>query len=61
MKKFNVPQRKYCSGDTKMVSFRMHKKLWERVDKLAQEKNWNVTDLVLLVLDQYVQFEEKEK
>ena len=59
MKKFNVPNRKYATGDKKMVSMRMPEKLWAKINELSEKKGWPVTDLVTTVLDQYVQQEEK--
>jgi hypothetical protein len=61
MKKYNVPKRKYCRDEKKMVSLRMHIKLWEKIELMANKKGWTVTDLVSLVLDQYICSEEEEK
>jgi len=59
MVKFNIPERKLCSGSKKMVSFRLPEKLMEEIEKLAEKKGWTVTDLIQTVLDQYVQYEKK--
>lgn len=64
MAKYNVPERKYAdpNGTKKMVSMRLPEPLLERLNHWAAAKGWNVTELVVTVLDEYVQFEEaKEK
>jgi predicted transcriptional regulator len=60
MPKFNIPDRKYCSGAKKMVSMRLPEKLMRELEKLAEAKGWNVTDLVQTALDQYIAWEKKE-
>lgn len=59
MAKYNIPKRKYCVGRKKMISMRLHEKLVEQIEQLADEKGWSVTDLVSTVLDQFVQYEAK--
>lgn len=62
MKKYNIPVRKYVDDKKKkMVSMRVSQALWEKIESLAQEKGWQVTELVTTVLDQYAQFEEKHE
>jgi len=57
MMKFNIPTKVYCSGEKKMVSWRLPETLLKELDKLADEKGWTTTDLVTTALDQYAQWE----
>ena len=59
MKKFNVPDRKYVDGPKKMVSWRLPENVMAQRDKISKDKGWSTTELVVTVLDQYVQQEEK--
>ena len=59
MAKFNIPDRKYCDGDKKMVSMRLPERLLKELNHLSEEKGWTITDLVCTALDQYVQWENK--
>jgi hypothetical protein len=51
--KFNLPERRYCGGDKKMVSMRLPETLWAEVEKVGFERGWNATDTVATVLDQF--------
>ena len=59
MKKFNVPSRKHSDGPKKMVAMRMPENLWKKVEQLATKKGLTITEMVSLVLDQYLQYEER--
>lgn len=61
MTKFNVPKRKYISGKKKMVSMRLDEALIEKIDAVAKDKGMTTTDMVTLVLDQYLQWESNKK
>ena len=62
MAKFNVPKRKYFDGDKKrMVSWRLPEPLMKALDAVAKDKGWTTTELVTTALDQYVQWETKNK
>lgn len=58
MTKFNVPNRRYSKMAKKMVSWRLNGDLLKKLDQISRKKGWTTTDLVSLVLDQYVQSEE---
>lgn len=60
MKENSIPDRKYVDGPKKMVSWRLPEKLMDKLDKMAKAKGWTTTDLVVTVLDQYLQQEEKK-
>lgn len=60
MTKFNIPKRKYAKGDKKMVSMRLSETLIKKLEKVAEDKGTTLTDLVSLVLDQYLQWENKD-
>ncbi len=60
MTKFNIPKRKYAKGDKKMVSMRLSETLIKKLEKVAEYKGTTLTDLVSLVLDQYLQWENKD-
>jgi predicted DNA binding CopG/RHH family protein len=61
MTKFNVPKRVYSDGDKKLISFRLPESLLEELKKVSTERGWPMTDLVITVLDQYLQWNEKQK
>lgn len=61
MVKFDIPDRKYCLGTKKMVSMRLSERLMQELEKLAEKKQWTVTDLVQTALDQYIQWEISRK
>lgn len=54
MIEYNLPKRKFAVGDKKMISWRLHEKLLEELDKVAKENGWTVTDFVTAALDQAV-------
>lgn len=60
IKEFQIPDRKYADGPKKMVSWRLPERLMEELDRTAKYKGWSTTDLIVTVLDQYIQFTEKE-
>lgn len=59
MKKFEIPKRKYCDGEKKMFAMRIPVKLLEAIQKDADDKQWNVTELIVTVLDQYLQSQKR--
>jgi predicted transcriptional regulator len=61
MKKFNLPKRVYCNGDKKMVSWRLPEALLKEIEKVAEARGWNATDVVATALDQFVQWHRSQK
>lgn len=59
MKNFDIPRRKYCDGEKKMFAIRLPKKLLDAIQKDADDKQWSMTDLIVTVLDQYLQSQKK--
>lgn len=55
-----LPERKYVEGPKKMVSWRLPESLMKELDILAKAKGWTTTDLVVTVLDQYLQSQNKK-
>jgi predicted DNA-binding protein len=53
-------KRKYGAPPTKTVSFRLPTGLMERLNKIAEENSYTATDVVITVLDQFVQQMEAE-
>ncbi len=60
MTEYNIPERKYVDGPKKMVSWRLPENLMEQLDKLSKDKGWSTTELVVTVLDQFIQQEESK-
>lgn len=54
----SLPKRKYCSGDKKMVSLRLPEELVKKLELIAKDCGWTVTDVVMTSLDDYVQHYE---
>lgn len=44
-----------------MISIRLPEKLIKEIDKLGEENGWTTTDLILTALDQFVQWEKRDK
>jgi len=59
--KFNLPVRKYCDGEKKMVSLRLPKRLWEELECIAAQYGWTTTDVVTTCLDEFAQWEERKQ
>lgn len=59
MKNFDIPKRRYCDGEKKMFAIRLPKKLLDAIQKDADDKQWSMTDLIVTVLDQYLQSQKK--
>lgn len=57
--KFNITENKFCGGERKMVSMRLPETLMKEIKRIADQKNRDMTDIVMTVLDQYAQFEAK--
>lgn len=60
MTKFNVPKRpivkrKYEEGSRHLFTIRLPSKLLKRLEKDCKEKSYTKTELVEIVLDQYLQ------
>lgn len=60
MFKLDALNRKYCSGDTEVVTFRFPKKLKDKLQAYAESNGRSTTDVVVTVLDQLVQVIETE-
>lgn len=60
MTKYNIPDRRYCVGEKKMVSWRIPEKLMRELEKLANLKGWTTTDLVMSALNDYIEWEKKK-
>ena len=58
--KYNIPKRIYLEGDKKLFTIRIHLKLQEALQKEAKKKGYNLTELIEVVLDQYLQGENKD-
>ncbi|OFZ18517.1 MAG: hypothetical protein A2X94_00820 [Bdellovibrionales bacterium GWB1_55_8] len=60
MLKFNIPNRVYCHGPKKLVSYRFPERLIKEFESLAKTKGWTTTDLITTALDQYVQWDASQ-
>ncbi len=58
MPRFNLPKRKYCDGEKKLMSIRLPEKLLNELEKVSAEKGWTLTDVIATALDQFVQWEK---
>ena len=58
--KYNIPKRIYLEGEKKLYTIRIHLKLQEALQKEAKRKGYNLTELIEVVLDQYLQAEDKD-
>lgn len=60
--KFDVPKNPdltYGGGESKVASVRMPNKMLERLKKDAKSKNRSSTEIIIMVLDQYLQSQDK--
>jgi metal-responsive CopG/Arc/MetJ family transcriptional regulator len=57
MKKFHaLPERKYSSGEKKMISLRMPSDLMNKLNEIAADRGWTTSDVVVTALDEYAQW-----
>lgn len=54
MGNFSLPKRYFTKGARKLVGFRLPDELKKKVETLADELGWTVTDVAQTALDQYV-------
>lgn len=59
--KYSIPDRKYSSGEKKMVSMRLPSDLMKVLGEIAEKKQWPLTEVVVTVLDQFAQQENETK
>lgn len=59
--KLTLPERKYCNGGKKLVSVRIHQKLVNEIYRIAKEKQWDFSEVVMTALDDFAQSEQKQK
>lgn len=58
----SLPKRHFTKGTRKLVGFRLPDELKRKIESLADELGWTVTDVAQTALDQYVHGElEKVK
>lgn len=57
MENFSLPKRYFTKGSRKLVGFRLPDELKKKIELLANELGWTVTDVAQTALDQYVQNE----
>ncbi len=56
---YNLPERKFCSGPKKLATWRLPETLLSQIEKVAEDRGWTVTEVVMTSLDQFCQFYEK--
>ena len=52
-----MPKRHFTKGERKLAGFRLPDELKKKIEALANELGWTVTDVVQTALDQYVHSE----
>ena len=55
-KPIGLPERNYCDGESEMVSVRMPVALRDELKKACKAHGWTVTDVLVTLADQYVQW-----
>lgn len=58
---YNLPVRKFCSGQKKLATWRLPSDLLEKLEQIAESHGWTTTDVVMTALDQFVQWSEEER
>lgn len=53
----SLPKRHFTKGERKLVGFRLPVELKERIESLAEELGWTITDVAQTALDAYVFYE----
>lgn len=51
---FSLPKRHFTKGARKLVGFRLPDELKKKIEVLADELGWTITDVAQTALDQYV-------
>ena len=54
------PKRKYATGEKKMVSMRIPSDLMKELEKISNNLNWTVTDIIVTALNDYVEWERQK-
>lgn len=50
----SLPKRHFTKGARKLVGFRLPDELKKKIESLADELGWTITDVAQTALDQYV-------
>lgn len=58
---YAIPDRKYCSGDKVMFSARLPDTLVKELERVANQKGWSMTELLITAVDLYLQHETSAK
>jgi predicted transcriptional regulator len=51
---FSLPKRHFTKGTRKLVGFRLPDELKKKIETLADDLGWTITDVAQTALDQYV-------
>jgi len=54
MGNFSLPKRHFTKGARKLVGFRLPDELKKKIETLADDLGWTITDVAQTALDQYV-------
>lgn len=65
MAKFDIPKRptikrKYDEGERQLFTIRLPKRLLERLDREIAKKGYSKTELVEIIIDQYLQYSDEQ-
>jgi metal-responsive CopG/Arc/MetJ family transcriptional regulator len=61
LEKYALPKRIFCDGPKKMVSVRLPKKLVAEIDRIAKDRQWSTSDVLMTALDEFAQWERRER
>lgn len=61
MSGYEIPDRKYVDGPKKMISWRLPERLISEIEKIAKDKGWTTSELVVMLMDRFVQEENRNK
>lgn len=58
--RFNLPKRKFCDGPKRLFSIRLPEPLLKEVERIAQERQWDLSEVVMTALDEFAQWDLEE-
>lgn len=61
MSGYEIPDRKYVDGLKKMISWRLPERLISEIEKIAKDKGWTTSELVVMLMDRFVQEVNRNK
>jgi metal-responsive CopG/Arc/MetJ family transcriptional regulator len=57
--KFELPRRRFSDGPKRLFSVRLPEPLLAEIERIAKERQWDLSEVVITALDEFAQWERK--